>query len=219
MIGSMVSRILRRNSSDRSSKSYNESEVSKAEYHSNVSRASRDNSKERASRLSSNINTKDFSGPVSIARKVWERQKAYDHLEGRKSNDTHEQKPAFQDWLKKFLDSKSNSIIPRDEDRRSLAVLQDRFHAPANNETNTVPVPTKETTTTSLTTVSLHSSLSSFFSDGTEPEPIMDLQRSEIEWKGQRYPVLIGGDGRIWEGPCLDLDCQRHNLRNLVIEY
>lgn len=37
-----------------------------------------------------------------------------------------------------------------------------------------------------------------------------NLQKIDIEWKGKRYPVLIGDGGRIWEGPCVDPHCEEH---------
>lgn len=41
----------------------------------------------------------------------------------------------------------------------------------------------------------------------------MDLQRIEIEWKGKRYPVLIGEHGKLWEAPCRDPNCVDHGRR------
>jgi len=39
---------------------------------------------------------------------------------------------------------------------------------------------------------------------------ITNLQRIEIEWKGKRYPVLIGEYGKLWEAPCTTPNCTDH---------
>lgn len=56
------------------------------------------------------------------------------------------------------------------------------------------------------------SSRSSMSTEATEDMP-MNLQKIVIEWKGRRYPVLIGERGKIWEGPCFDEGCQKHGKR------
>lgn len=39
----------------------------------------------------------------------------------------------------------------------------------------------------------------------------LNLRRVEIEWRGRKYPVLIGDYTKVWEGPCLDPGCREHD--------
>lgn len=56
------------------------------------------------------------------------------------------------------------------------------------------------------------SSQSSMSTEAAEDMPL-NLQKIVIEWKGRRYPVLIGERGKIWEGPCFDEGCHKHRKR------
>lgn len=101
----------------------------------------------------------------------------------------------------------------RTEFRPSLAILQERLQALMRDDTRsshdhthpaTPKIPDQPVISPSPSFVS-----PSTTTDEAEHES-WGLQRIEIEWRGRRFPVVIGDGGKIWEGPCTDAYCKEH---------
>lgn len=100
-------------------------------------------------------------------------------------------------------DIKSDSILSLNGLRGQLLALME----------DDAEVGQQPTVNAARTPSSSSSGQSSTSTEATEEAPLT-LQRIVIEWKGQRYPVLIGEGGKIWEEPCTDGTCQAHGKRD-----